>query len=305
MPHNDATTPVVLITGSNGQVGFELQRSFASLGEVIALDRSTCDLSNPDMLRRVVREYRPDVILNPAAYTAVDRAESEADLAHAVNGVAPGVLAEEALALGSLLVHYSTDYVFSGDGEGRYTETDPVGPRSVYGKSKLAGEQAVAATGASALVLRTSWVAGAHGANFAKTMLRLARERETFNVVADQFGAPTTASLIADVTAQIVARFWLHGERANFPGGLYHLAAGGETSWHLYAREVLSYAAQRGAVLKAGPERVMPIPASDYPLPAPRPANSRLDTTRLSSTFGVHLPDWKQGIRPLLDDILS
>jgi dTDP-4-dehydrorhamnose reductase len=305
MPHNDAATPVVLITGSNGQVGFELQRSFAPLGRVIALDRNTCDLSNVDALRRVVREYRPDVIVNPAAYTAVDRAESEPELAHAVNGVAPGVLAEEAHALGSLFIHYSTDYVFSGDHEVPYTEADPVGPRSVYGKSKLAGEQAVAAVGASALVLRTSWVAGAHGSNFAKTMLRLARERETFNVVADQFGAPTTASLIADVTAQIVGRFWLHADRTSFPAGLYHLASAGETSWHLYAREVLSYASQRGAVLKADPERVLPIPARDYPLPAPRPSNSRLDTTRLRSTFGIHLPDWKQEIRHLLDDILS
>jgi dTDP-4-dehydrorhamnose reductase len=305
MPHNDAATPAVLITGSNGQVGFELQRSFAPLGRVIALDRNTCDLSDLDALRRVVREYRPDVIINPAAYTAVDRAESEPELAHVVNGVAPGVLAEEARALGSLFIHYSTDYVFSGELEAPYTEADPVGPRSVYGKSKLAGEQAVAAVGASALVLRTSWVAGAHGSNFAKTMLRLARERETFNVVADQFGAPTTASLIADVTAQIVARFWLHADRASFPVGLYHLAASGETSWHLYAREVLSYAAQHGAVLKADSERVLPIPANDYPLPAPRPSNSRLDTARLRGTFGIHLPDWKQGIRHLLDDILS
>jgi len=305
MPHNQVSTPVILITGSNGQVGFELQRSFSPLGRLVALDRNACDLSDPDMLRRVVREHRPDVIVNPAAYTAVDRAESEPDLAHAINGAAPGILAEEARALGSLLIHYSTDYVFSGDKSTPYTETDVVGPRSVYGKSKLAGEQAVAAVGGNALVLRTSWVAGAHGSNFAKTMLRLARERETFNVVADQFGAPTTAALIADVTAQIVGRFWLHGDRAGFASGLYHLAASGETSWHLYAREVLSYAAGRGVALKADAERVLPIPAHEYPLPAPRPSSSRLDTTRLNSTFGIHLPDWKQGIHHLLDEILS
>jgi len=299
------SAPIILITGTNGQVGFELRRSFAPLGRVVALDRSTCDLSEPDALRRAVRQYRPDVVLNPAAYTAVDRAQAESELAYAVNGVAPGILAEEARALGSLFVHYSTDYVFDGEKSSPYVETDAAGPRSVYGKSKLAGEQAVATVGGPHLVLRTSWVAGQHGSNFAKTMLRLGRERETFNVVADQFGAPTSAALIADVTAQIVGRFWLHGARDHFPTGLYHLAAAGETSWHLYAREVLTYAAQCGAALKASPERVVAIPACDYPLPAPRPTNSRLDTSRLRETFGIHLPGWQDGIYHLLDGILS
>jgi dTDP-4-dehydrorhamnose reductase len=297
--------PTLLVTGSNGQVGFELRRSLAPLGRVIALDRARCDLSRPDELRRVVRELRPDVIVNPAAYTAVDKAETEADLAHAINGVAPGVLAEEAKALGSLLVHYSTDYVFDGRKDGAYVESDAVGPQSVYGKSKLAGEQAITASGATALVLRTCWVAGAHGGNFAKTMLKLGRDRDSLRVIADQFGAPTTASLIADVTAQIVSRHWLHGEREVFAAGIYHLAAAGETTWHGYATEVLRGAAARGVELKVDPERIEAIPATAYPLPAARPSNSRLDTTKLRETFDIHLPDWQQGIHLLLDQIVS
>jgi len=300
-----STAPTLLVTGSKGQVGFELRRSLAPLGHVVALDRSRCDLTQPEALRALVRELRPDVIVNPAAYTAVDKAETDAYTAFAVNGVAPGVLAEVARELGSLLVHYSTDYVFDGAGQGMYAETDAVNPQSVYGKSKLAGEQAVAASGAAALVLRTCWVAGAHGGNFAKTMLRLARERDSLRVIADQFGAPTTAALIADVTAQIVARHWLHGRREAFPAGIYHLAAGGETTWHGYASHVIAGAAARGAVLKASAASIEPIPATAYPLPAPRPANSRLDTTRLRDTFDIHLPAWEEGIDLLLDQILS
>ncbi|QRQ88142.1 dTDP-4-dehydrorhamnose reductase [Cupriavidus oxalaticus] len=304
MPHS-AGVPTLLVTGSNGQVGFELRRSLAPLGRVVALDRAGCDLSRPDEIRRVVREYRPDVIINPAAYTAVDKAETETELAFAINGTAAGVLAEEAKALGSLLVHYSTDYVFDGNKDGAYVETDPVNPQSVYGKSKLAGEQAIAAAGGPALVLRTCWVAGAHGGNFAKTMLRLGRERDSLRVIADQFGAPTAASLIADVTAQIVARYWLHGDRSTFASGVYHLAAAGETTWHAYATEVLRYAAAQGIELKADPSRIEAIPATAYPLPAPRPANSRLDTGKLRQTFGIHLPDWQQGVHHLLDQIFS
>ncbi|ABF09607.1 dTDP-4-dehydrorhamnose reductase [Cupriavidus metallidurans] len=298
--------PTLLVTGSNGQVGFELRRSLAPLGRVVALDRSQFDLTRPDALRELVRSIRPDVIVNPAAYTAVDKAETEAEAAFAVNGVAPGVLAEEARRLGSLFVHYSTDYVFDGTKDGAYLEGDAVNPQSVYGKSKLAGEQVVAATGAASLVLRTCWVAGAHGGNFAKTMLRLARERDSLRVIADQFGAPTTASLIADVTAQIVARHWLHAPgREAFPTGVYHLAAGGETTWHGYATHVLSRAAAKGVEMKVDPTRIEPIPASQYPLPAPRPANSRLDTGKLRDTFNIHLPDWAEGIDLLLDQILS
>ncbi|MBV8270733.1 MAG: dTDP-4-dehydrorhamnose reductase [Cupriavidus sp.] len=297
--------PTILVTGSNGQVGFELRRSMAPLGDVIALDRAACDLTQPDQLRRTVREYRPAIIVNAAAFTAVDKAETEPELAFAINGVAPGILAEEAYALGSLLVHYSTDYVFDGIAQGAYVETDAVNPQSVYGRSKLAGEHAVAEAGAQALVLRTCWVAGAHGGNFAKTMLRLASERESLKVIADQFGAPTTASLIADVTAQIVARHWLTGSHEAFPSGVYHLAAAGDTSWHGYAVEVLRYARELGVELKANPEKVEAISATAYPLPAPRPANSRLDTTRLREIFGIHLPPWEQGIHHLLDLILQ
>lgn len=308
-PHDtprDREIPTLLVTGSNGQVGFELRRSLAPLGRVVALDRAGCDLSDLDQLRRVVREVRPDVILNAAAYTAVDRAEAEneRDTAFLINGKAVGVLAEEARAHGSLLVHYSTDYVFDGTKvDAYYMESDPTGPLSVYGRSKLAGEQAIAAVDAPALILRTCWVAGAHGANFARTMLRLGAERDSLRVVADQFGAPTTAALIADVTAQVVGRYWLAGNRAAFPAGLYHLAASGETTWHGYATEVIRYAAAHGFPLKADPARIAPIPATDYPLPAPRPANSRLDTGKLRRTFGIHLPDWQQGLHLLLDQL--
>lgn len=305
MRHKTPAIPTLLVTGSNGQVGFELRRSLAPLGRVVALERAGCDLSRPDELRRIVRELRPDVIVNPAAYTAVDKAETDIEAAYAINSVAPGVLAEEAKTLGSLLVHYSTDYVFDGSKDGSYVETDKVNPQSVYGKSKLAGEQAIAASGVQALVLRTCWVAGAHGSNFAKTMLKLGRERDSLRVIADQFGAPTTASLIADVTAQIVARHWLSGRPAAFAGGVYHLAAAGETSWHGYATEVLRMAAALGVPLQVNLEHIEAIPATAYPLPASRPANSRLNTSKLRETFGIHLPDWQQGIRLLLDQILN
>ncbi|TAM03061.1 MAG: dTDP-4-dehydrorhamnose reductase [Paraburkholderia sp.] len=305
MQPNSLGVPTLLVTGSNGQVGFELRRSLAPLGRVIALDRAGCDLSRPDALRGVLREWRPDVIVNAAAYTAVDKAEGDGDAAFAINAVAPGVLAEEARLAGSLLVHYSTDYVFDGCKQDPYVEADAVNPQSVYGQSKLAGEQAIEAAGVTALVLRTCWVAGAHGGNFAKTMLKLGRERDTLRVIADQFGAPTTASLIADVTAQIVSRHWLHGRRESFPAGVYHLAAGGETTWHGYATEVLKSAAARGIELKVDPASIEAIPTSAYPLPAPRPANSRLDTRKLRETFGIYLPDWREGTHLLLDQILS
>lgn len=294
--------PVILVTGSRGQVGFELRRSMALAGRVTAVDRTGCDLSDPAAIRELIRTVRPDVIVNAAAYTAVDRAEDDAAQAYAINGTAPGVLAEEARKLGSLMVHYSTDYVFDGEKVGAYVETDAVAPVSVYGSSKLAGEEAVLASGARAVILRTSWVAGAHGQNFCKTILRLAQERDTLRVVTDQAGAPTTASLIADVTAAIVRR---HAGGANgFPYGVYHLAAAGETTWHGYAVEVLRYAAARGLTFKITAEQVEPIPAAAYPLPARRPVNSRLDTTRLRETFGFYLPDWRDGVHYLLDQLI-
>ncbi|MBY4898109.1 dTDP-4-dehydrorhamnose reductase [Cupriavidus sp. AU9028] len=305
MPADAGLTPSILITGARGQVGFELCRSLAPLGRVVAVDRSRCDLARPEQVRQLVREVRPDVIVNAAAYTAVDRAEDDATLAFAVNRDGPALLAEEAARAGILLVHYSTDYVFDGAKDSPYVEEDRPAPLSVYGHSKLAGEQAVLGSAASALVLRTSWVAGSHGGNFARTMLALARQRDTLRVVADQIGAPTMAALLADVTAQIVARHWLHGDRAAFAGGLYHVTAAGETSWHGYACEVLRLAAQRGVALQAMPEAVEPIPTSAYPRPARRPANSRLDTAKLRRTFGIHLPDWRSGVAQLLDQILD
>lgn len=303
MQHKPFSAPTILVTGSNGQVGFELRRSLAPLGNVVALDRAGCDLVNPVALRELVRQVRPDVIVNPAAYTAVDKAESEPDLAFAINGTAVGVLASEVQALSGLLVHYSTDYVFDGAKSGAYDETDAVNPQSIYGKSKLAGEQAIAQCNANAVVLRTSWVAGAHGDNFVKTMLRLAQERDRLRVIADQFGAPTTASLIADVTA-VVVRQWLLRDQLGFAPGVYHLAAAGETTWHGYAVEILRYAKQYGVALRVHPDKVEAISTFEYPLPAPRPANSRLDTTRLSHTFGICLPDWRPGVHYLLDQIL-
>ncbi|QQX83640.1 dTDP-4-dehydrorhamnose reductase [Cupriavidus necator] len=302
---NSQMFPTILITGSNGQVGFELRRSLAPLGRVVALDRSACDLADPGQIHSAIRRFRPDVIVNAAAYTAVDKAEAEYDLAFAVNATAVGVLAEEACAQGAMLVHYSTDYVFDGSNDRPYVETDAVNPCSVYGKSKLAAEEFILAAETPSLILRTSWVAGAHGDNFATTMLRLAQEQDEMRVVADQRGTPTSASLIADVTAQILARHWLFGSRETFPAGIYHLAAAGETTWHAYATEVLRCAAFHGIALKVRPEDIQGIPAAEYPSAAPRPANSRLDTTKLRKTFGIHLPPWEAGVRHLLDQILT
>ncbi len=293
----------ILLTGKNGQVGFELQRALSALGNVIAVDRVQCDLSQPDNLRTFVRELRPQIIVNPAAYTSVDRAESDIDLAMAVNASAPRVLAEEAARSGALLVHYSTDYVFDGKKKTPYTEDDLPNPQGVYGASKLAGEQAVQANLARHLVLRTSWVVGAHGGNFAKTMIRLAAERDILKVVADQFGAPTSAALLADVTALL-----LHDairSPDNFPYGLYHLTARGATSWHAYACHVIARARAAGRIVKVAPDRIEPINAIDYQSAVTRPANSRLDTSRLRDNFGLSLPDWESGVDHVLEQIFQ
>jgi len=270
---------------------------------VIAVDHAECDLADAEAIRALVRRIAPDVIVNPAAYTAVDKAEADTATAFAVNAEAPRVLGEEAARLGALVVHYSTDYVFNGTKEGAYAESDTPDPQSVYGRSKHEGEVALAEANPRHLVLRTSWVVGAHGGNFAKTMLRLAGERDSLNVVADQFGAPTSAALLADVTAQLIRQ---HGrEGANgFPYGTYHVAAGGETSWHDYARFVIAEALAAGKQLKATPEAVAPLATADYPTPAKRPANSRLDTTRFRDTFGLRLPHWQEGLRHVLQQIL-
>lgn len=293
----------ILITGKNGQVGFELQRSLAPLGDIVAVDHLDCDLSDPASIRKLVADVAPQVIVNPAAYTAVDKAESDPQLAQAVNGTAPGVFGEEAACLGALVVHYSTDYVFDGTMSGAYRESDSPNPQSVYGKTKRAGEQALQASGADHLIFRTSWVFGAHGTNFAKTMLRLAAEREGLKIVADQFGAPTSAALLADVTAQVLGQYKRLG-RTGFPFGLYHLVASGCTTWHEYAQTVVRAALAAGKPLKLTADEVLPIATADYPLPAPRPANSRLDTQLLRETFGLELPAWQSGLDHVLQQIL-
>ena len=296
----------ILLLGKNGQVGWELQRALAPLGDVIALDRQgrdgLCgDLADLEGLAATVRKIAPDVIINAAAYTAVDTAETETELADMINGQAPGVLAREAAALGAWLVHYSTDYVFDGSGEQRWEVDAPTSPLSSYGRSKLAGEQAIAASGAKAIVLRTSWVYAARGHNFAKTMLRLAKERDTLNVVADQFGAPTGAELIADVTTHILRQIFA-AQNAAALSGVYHLAAAGETSWHGFARFVLEHAERNGVVLKVAPDQVGAISTEQYPVPAPRPRNSRLALGKLETTFQLKMPLWQQGVQRMLDE---
>ncbi|NIE57915.1 MULTISPECIES: dTDP-4-dehydrorhamnose reductase [unclassified Burkholderia] len=284
----------ILITGSNGQVGFELQRALAPLGEVIALTRRDVDLADPASLVAALDRHQPDLIVNPAAYTAVDKAESEPEQARAVNAGAPGVMAQWGATRNVPLVHYSTDYVFEGTGAMPYREDAPVNPQSIYGTTKCDGEIAVRQAFARHLILRTSWVVGAHGGNFLKTILRLARERDQLRIVADQTGAPTSAALIADVTAHLVARYF--ADREHFAFGTYHLAASGETNWCEYARYVVALAEARGLDLKLRSTDIVPIATHEYPLPAKRPMNSRLDSSKLMSTFGISLPDWRNGV---------
>ncbi|QQZ37602.1 dTDP-4-dehydrorhamnose reductase [Pseudomonas sp. SK2] len=297
----------ILLLGKNGQVGWELQRSLAPLGEVIALDRNgdgdLCgDLSDLDGVAATVRAVAPTVIVNAAAYTAVDKAESEPALAAKINAEAPGVLAREAVKLGAWLIHYSTDYVFDGSGEAAWLEDSPTGPLSVYGRTKLDGERAIQTSRALAMVLRTSWVYAARGQNFAKTILRLAVERETLNVVADQFGAPTSAELIADVTAHLLLQVFSRQD-SNRLAGTYHLAAAGEATWHAYAQFVLAHASRNGVLLKVSPEQVGAISTEAYPLPAARPRNSRLALAKLEKTFNLKMPLWQQGVQRMLDEI--
>ena len=294
----------ILLLGKNGQVGWELQRSLAPLGEVIALDRHTTDglcgdLSNLSALRATIRQVRPDVIVNAAAYTAVDKAESETALADLVNCQASEVIAQEAAALNAWLIHYSTDYVFSGQGTTPWKETDTVAPVNHYGASKLAGERVIADSGCKYLIFRTSWVYATRGNNFAKTMLRLASDRETLSVIADQVGAPTGADLIADVTALALQQVLMRPELA----GLYHLAAGGEVSWHGYASHVIDFAQTHGEQLAV--TSINPIETTAYPTPACRPLNSRLNTQRLRDNFSLHLPDWRGGVTRMLMEVLN
>ena len=302
------TVHKILLLGANGQLGHELATALHALGEVKALTRAQADLSQPDVLRatlaHITHSFVPTVIVNAAAYTAVDKAESEPDVAHAVNALSVGVLGEVAQQCGATVLHYSTDYVFDGSGKKPWQETDVPHPLSVYGQSKLAGEQALAHACARHVVLRTSWVVGTHGGNFLKTMLRLAAERDSLRVVADQAGVPTSTALLAKVTVQIIQA--LQSADAHDPRwGVYHLAAGGETTWHAYAQYVIAGAQARGAVLKATPEAVHPITTAEYPLPAPRPLNSRLNTHKVQHTFGLELPDWQHGVDGILDTLFS
>jgi len=295
----------ILLFGKGGQVGWELQRSLAPLGELIALDADSqqpCgDFTRLDDIAQTVRAIAPDVIVNAAAYTAVDKAESEPELVRTINALAPGILAREAHKLGSWLIHYSTDYVFDGSGSKPWMETDPTGPLSVYGSTKLAGEEVIRATGCQHLIFRTSWVYAARGGNFARTMLRLAQERERLTVIDDQIGAPTGADLLADITAHAIRTARQRPELS----GLYHLAAAGETSWHGYACFVLGRVRQAGVELKAAEENVIPVPTSAFPLPARRPLNSRLDASKLQTTFDLHLPLWQTGVARMLTEILE
>lgn len=296
----------ILLLGKNGQVGWELQRSLAPLGQVLALDRHSTDfcgdLSQPERLAQTVLAYRPDVIVNAAAHTAVDRAESEPELARGLNADAPAALAEAAAQIGAWLVHYSTDYVFSGQGNQPWQEGDATGPLNVYGQTKLAGEHAIAAVCAKHLIFRTSWVFAARGGNFAKTMLRLAAERERLTVIEDQHGAPTGADLIADVTAHAIRQ--VMGQQGTALAGIYHLVAGGETSWHGYASHVVSQARRIKPELELKVNDIAPVLTTAFPTPAQRPLNSRLNTQKLQSNFGLVLPPWQQGVDRMLAEIL-
>ncbi|MEG2029350.1 MAG: dTDP-4-dehydrorhamnose reductase [Janthinobacterium sp.] len=295
----------ILLLGKNGQVGWELQRSLAPLGELVALASDSVewcgDLRDLEGIAATVRGVAPDIIVNAAAYTAVDRAESDEANCHAVNAQAPGVLAREAAHSGALLVHYSTDYVFDGSGDQPWSEDAPTGPLSAYGRSKLAGEQAIVATACRHLIFRTSWVYGARGNNFAKTMLRLAAERERLSVVSDQIGAPTGAELLADVTAHAIRAALVRPEL----DGIYHLAAAGQTSWHGYARFVIEFARQAGQALKIGPEAIDAVDSTAFAAVAPRPKNSRMSLHKLQREFGLELPDWQVGVARMLTEFLE
>lgn len=294
----------ILLLGKNGQVGWELQRSLAPLGELVGLDFDspaplTADFSQPEALAATVRAVAPQLIVNAAAHTAVDKAESEPDLARRINAQAPAVLAREAAALGAWLVHYSTDYVFPGSGAAPWTEDSPTGPLNVYGRTKLEGEQAIRSAGCRHLVLRTSWVYGARGGNFARMMLRLAMERDHLSVVDDQIGAPTGADLLADLTAHMLRAAQARPELA----GTYHAVASGETSWFGYARHVIEHARVAGRAIKVPPAAIRPVATSAFPTPARRPGNSRLDTTKLRTAFGLTLPPWQHGVDRMLAEV--
>lgn len=295
----------ILLLGKGGQVGWELQRSLAPLGELVAIDFDSAplcgDFTNLAGLAETVRKVAPDIIVNAAAHTAVDKAESEPDLARTINALAPQVLAQEAQRLGAWLVHYSTDYVFDGAGERPWCEDDATAPLSVYGATKLEGERAIVASGCKHLIFRTSWVYGARGGNFAKTMLRLAQERDSMKVISDQYGAPTGADLLADVTAHALRAAMQRSELS----GLYHLVASGETSWYGYANYVLTFAEQAGIALKVKASGVQAVSTNEFPTPAKRPHNSRLNADKLLAGFDLQLPHWQVGVERMLTEFLE
>ena len=287
----------ILLTGKNGQVGWELQRTLQPVGKVAAFSHAGLDLADAAAIRSKLDEVRPDVIVNAAAYTAVDKAESEPELAHEVNAVAPALLAQEAARRGALLIHYSTDYVYDGAKAAPYVESDKTNPLGAYGRSKLAGEEGIRASGCDHLIFRTSWVYAARGANFLRTILRLAAEREELRIVMDQVGAPTWARLIAEATALALRQALAERRHGRFESGLFHLACAGETSWHGFASAIV--ANRRGLRVKT----VTPITTAEYPLPAPRPANSRLNTGAFRARFGLALPDWRDGLSLCLEEL--
>jgi dTDP-4-dehydrorhamnose reductase len=287
-----AAEKTILVTGVSGQVGFELARSLQGLGRVVAVDRKQFDLADLDQIRSVIRELKPTLIVNPAAYTAVDLAEKETDLATRINGEAPGVIAEEARKLNAAFLHFSTDYVFDGTKSGAYVETDVTNPQNVYGASKLAGEQAIAQVGGSSLVFRTSWVYGRRGKNFLLTMLRLAQDKPALRIVGDQIGAPTWSKTIAALVAYVAAQGSVAGnDWWTSKAGVYHLTSGGSTSWAGFAQAIFDHAA-----LDNKPT-VEAIPASEYPTPAKRPANSRMSCDKLAAAFGIRVPQWDDALR--------
>jgi dTDP-4-dehydrorhamnose reductase len=295
----------ILLLGKNGQVGWELQRALAPLGELIALDFDSpgplgADFSKPESLAATVRAVAPQIIVNAAAHTAVDKAESEPELARAINASTPGVLAREAVAIGAWLVHYSTDYVFDGSGSTPWLEDSPTGPLSVYGQTKLEGENAIRASGVRHLIFRTSWVYAARGGNFAKTMLRLAKERDKLTVINDQIGAPTGADLLADITAHALRV----AQQQPVLSGTYHAVASGETSWHGYAKHVVEFARNAGQPIKVATDAIEPVPTNAFPTPAKRPGNSRMNTRKLQETFGFTLPSWQTGVERMLTEVL-
>lgn len=293
----------ILLTGKNGQVGFELNSSLPKLGKILAVGRKDCNLNDVDSLRDLIHNYRPNIIINAAAYTEVDKAEKENTLARAINEVAPRILAEEAQKLGSFLIHFSTDYVFDGLKQKAYVEEDLPKPINIYGATKLAGELAVQNHCNQYLILRTSWVVGSHGNNFIKKILDFALSHDKLNIVNDQFGSPTSAKLLSDLTCVLIERYMREGK--NFPFGLYHLSATGKTNWHQYACHVISRARILKKKIKVAPDKIKGVPSSEYKRDAKRPCNSVLNTEKFQKVFNINIPSWQKGVDEVIDEMCN